>query len=686
MLSYAAGNPPLSNEGWLKVAPLVMFEFALFNFLLLVGGRATNRLRHWFFGTDPSAPDFAPVSREERVVFGLLAGVGLVALAASVAYLRVTTKNYQETNLEVLERMADLKAGQIEQWRRERLGDAATLLLMPGLSGEVQALGEPGRAAQRARFVEWLQQFVRSYGYANLVVFDRALQPVLSEPGGVELPGAELRQRLPMLRPGSDVMELPPYVDGAGRLRWDLLVPLAANTSSGIDGAILLQTKPAEFIIPTLRSWPKEYQTGQSALWYREGERLILLGGYRPAPGVTPDELRPFGLIRDISDSASPSLLARAARGDLRAAEGLDHRGVMVLGNARPIAESTWLLASRVDSAEVYAPLRRTAVGVAGIVAGLFVITGFAMSWLWRQRQRDLLHDSITAELEQKRLAARLGAVMLHAKDVILILGEDLHVADANQQAVDTYGWPRAELLQKTIWDLRSSDSPMKVEDVAAGAAEGRVFESLHRRKDGTTLPVEVSLRRVELDGQPHLLCIVRDIAERKQAEAALRASEERYRLIADNTSDLIWLYDQTANRFTYASPSSLPLLGYPPEEIVGAEAAGLRGAGFGGARAPHPRTGAPIRSRNPRAGPPRRRIGVEAQGWQFRVGRGGDVGFGGSLGPGHAYPRRHPRHNGAATGARGTGEFQHRPGEAGRSAHDGAGGAQPPRSRLSPR
>ena len=574
VVSYAAGNPPVSNDGWLKVAPLVMFEFALFNFLLLMGGRATNRLRHWFFGTDPSAVDFAPVSREERLVFGLLAGVGLMALTASVVYLRIETKNYQTRSIEALQSMSDLKVYQIEEWRRERFGDARTLMRSPFLVEAVRALSSESTAdTARAGLTGWLRVFVREYGYARVVVLNRAMEPVLTEPGQLDLSAAGLRERLRPLRPDSDVMELPPYLDGAGVLRWDLLVPLRTSESATLAGAILLQTDPTRSVIRVLQSWRAEYQTGQSMLWYREGDRFTSLGGYRPVPGTTPDELRPFGMVRSISDPGqSQSMLARVARGELSMGEGLDHRGVMIVGFGRPIANSPWLLSSRVDSTEVYAPLRRSAIGVAGAVAGLLASTGFATSWLWRQRQKNLLHERFTAELEQKRLAARLGMVMRHAKDIIIVTDDEMRFVDVNQQALDTYGWTKEEMLRRTILDIRAPGTlkalPDDIERIKS--AEGAIFETVHRRKDDTTFPVESSVRRVEIDGRPHLLSIVRDISERKQTEAALRASEERYRLIADNTSDLIWLYDRLAERFTYASPSALPLLGYRPEEVVG--------------------------------------------------------------------------------------------------------------------
>jgi PAS domain S-box-containing protein len=88
-------------------------------------------------------------------------------------------------------------------------------------------------------------------------------------------------------------------------------------------------------------------------------------------------------------------------------------------------------------------------------------------------------------------------------------------------------------------------------------------------RKDGSTFPAIVYSGPVSKENRPvGLRGIVIDITERKQVEEALRDSEKRYRILADNAGDLIFTLDMGL-RFTYVSPSVRRLLGYTAEELI---------------------------------------------------------------------------------------------------------------------
>jgi len=129
-------------------------------------------------------------------------------------------------------------------------------------------------------------------------------------------------------------------------------------------------------------------------------------------------------------------------------------------------------------------------------------------------------------------------------------------------------GYARNELIGRTSVELglvsqasvRSQALDLADRD-RAGVSELRI-----RRKDGEIRLFEFSVQPLP-DGL--MLTISRDATESRQIEAQLRDSEERFRLLAENSRDVIRLYDAEAT-IRYASPSCGTVLGYAPEELVG--------------------------------------------------------------------------------------------------------------------
>ncbi|MFH1080659.1 MAG: PAS domain S-box protein [Pseudomonadota bacterium] len=106
-------------------------------------------------------------------------------------------------------------------------------------------------------------------------------------------------------------------------------------------------------------------------------------------------------------------------------------------------------------------------------------------------------------------------------------------------------------------------------QDMALRQIKETYFEFPGITKSGKTLWIGQVSRRQELaGGEIDYLCISRDITERKLAEDALRRSEEKYRLLAENSNDVIWTTD-TELRYTYYSPAVRKLRGLEPEEAM---------------------------------------------------------------------------------------------------------------------
>ncbi len=107
-----------------------------------------------------------------------------------------------------------------------------------------------------------------------------------------------------------------------------------------------------------------------------------------------------------------------------------------------------------------------------------------------------------------------------HARDIILVIdADDGRIIDVNAAAETAYGYNRDELLARTIFDLRP-DTDAAAQQMRVADAKGILFDTVHRRRDGSTFPVEVSSRGDIMSGRRCLFSIIRDISERKRFEA----------------------------------------------------------------------------------------------------------------------------------------------------------------------
>ena len=96
-------------------------------------------------------------------------------------------------------------------------------------------------------------------------------------------------------------------------------------------------------------------------------------------------------------------------------------------------------------------------------------------------------------------------------------------------------------------------------------------MERVHRRKDGTTFPVEVNMRRVRLD-RDYRVAVSRDITARKQGQKALRESELRFRAVYERSPIGIALVDSRTGRLLQVNPKYCEIVGRSEEELVGTD------------------------------------------------------------------------------------------------------------------
>ena len=163
------------------------------------------------------------------------------------------------------------------------------------------------------------------------------------------------------------------------------------------------------------------------------------------------------------------------------------------------------------------------------------------------------LADALSTVLAHRSLREseqRYHSLVDQAADALFMIDDQGRILDTNQAACERLGYTREELLRLRISDIDPQVKPMGHKEVfweKLGPGHSFHFESQHRRKDGTTFPVEVSLGLLTVGDRRLMLGLGRDITERKQAEKAMQRLNRELRAVSSCNKAMIRAADENS-------------------------------------------------------------------------------------------------------------------------------------------
>lgn len=181
--------------------------------------------------------------------------------------------------------------------------------------------------------------------------------------------------------------------------------------------------------------------------------------------------------------------------------------------------------------------------------------------------ERKLINNKLNQSEENYRKLFNLSPLPQWVYDI-----ETLHFLDVNNAAITQYGYSREEFLAMTLEDLRPAEDLESLRETINELIKDQVLEKKiwrHIKKNGEVIYVNVESNPITFNHKEARLTLIVDITNNIKAEAALKASEQRFKALVQEGADLITIMDSTGN-YLYVSPSTKSIWGLDPEVFIG--------------------------------------------------------------------------------------------------------------------
>lgn len=192
-----------------------------------------------------------------------------------------------------------------------------------------------------------------------------------------------------------------------------------------------------------------------------------------------------------------------------------------------------------------------------------------------RTRELGRINDELSTEIVSRKQAEEglreseehFRILVQQAADAFFLADTLGGIVDVNRQACDSLGYSREELLAMSVQDIDVSQTPEQIarlwENIVPGIPV--FFEGLHRRKDGSTFPVEVAGGIIEIGGKPYVFGLARNITERKRAQGMLQRQAQMINQIHDSV-----IATDIDGYITFWNDGAKQMFGYSAEETTG--------------------------------------------------------------------------------------------------------------------
>jgi PAS domain S-box-containing protein len=356
-----------------------------------------------------------PEPTERRAEWGLVLIFALLSLGIVVGgafYYRHYERQFRAAAEHQLAAITELKVNELAQYRKERLEDAAIFFHNAAFSGLVRRFFDhPEDAGAQRQIQEWTVKLVATGQYDLVRLLDAQGVNHLSMPAGAPPVSSVVSQRIPeILRLGQVTFQDFHRNEHDQRVYLDILIPLfdEPNASRPL-GVFYLRIDPDKYLYPFIQRWPVPSQTAETLLVRRESNDVLFLNELKFRTNAA------LNLRISLTSNNMPAV--KAVLGQQGIVDGTDYRGAPVLAALRAVPDSPWFLVARIDTTEVFAPMRARLWQVVVMICVLIFGSAACVGLVWRQQQSRFLeaqYKSAAALLRDEARFHSLASILQH--------------------------------------------------------------------------------------------------------------------------------------------------------------------------------------------------------------------------------------------------------------------------------
>jgi len=305
-------------------------------------------------------------------------------------YFRNVKKLIMAQETAELTTIANLKADQIVQWRKERLGDGHSIMQNSLIADRLRDYLEGSRSPVILEGLKvWMESLRTGYDYRSAALYGvdgRMLLAVHDAGTPLDLIVRQLVEQT-VKKPNVYFSDFHRDED-SGSIHLNLVVPVGHTVGNRFKplAVLMLDIDPHKFLYPLINKWPTASKSSETILLERSGDDALFLSDARLRPGTA------LSMRMPLARKEMPGV--RAVLGQEAVFEGKDYNNAPVLAATRTIAGSPWSLVAKIDLAEIDEPLKARAWWVIIFCALLVLASGLGIYNWWSKQTVKTLKES----------------------------------------------------------------------------------------------------------------------------------------------------------------------------------------------------------------------------------------------------------------------------------------------------